>query len=263
MADIFGKILRKKKIEEKFCLEAQNFNQDQLYQRAMVSYFQSRKDDIIFKKSKDKIDDNEKRNNAAYNLFVLKKDILNFNDLQRSFKEKIENPDNTYDPNRAGVDKMLVGDLVLKGMSYGSVVVLTDYATIRDNIELNNKNFYQQSNNKYSFLLTFDAGGDKSWQIFYPSDCCKIISYADVLKVQQNEVKQNETRQIKNYVSDVPKAQYFLLVSDYSYKINMLISDMKYLPLKEIRFESEAHPIDECGRVHFNVSFSMKRLIIN
>ncbi|SEO53799.1 OadG family protein [Acinetobacter sp. yr461] len=84
-----------RKIVKNFCLQDKNFNTDQLYERAMASYFQSYKDDIIFKKSKDKVDDNEKNDNATYNLFVLKENIYNFDDLQNAFKNKIENPYNT------------------------------------------------------------------------------------------------------------------------------------------------------------------------
>ncbi|AZC00847.1 hypothetical protein DKE52_013820 [Acinetobacter pittii] len=68
-------------------MQAKNFNTNQLYERAMASYFQSYKDDIIFKKSKDKLDDNEKSDNATYNLFILKENIRNFYDLQNAFKK--------------------------------------------------------------------------------------------------------------------------------------------------------------------------------
>lgn len=250
----FLKNFEKKKIEEKICLETQNFNQDQLYKRAMESYFQSYKDDIIFKKSKDKVDDNEKSNNATYNLFLLRENIHNFNDLQHAFQKQIENPYNTLNSKISGKtieDKILDEDLVLEGMSHGSVVVLTGFSKIRENINLNNNNLYHQSNNKNSFLLTISAGSEKSWQIFYPSDCCKIISYVDVLKVEQTRA---------DNLSKAKKAKYYLLVSDYSYEINMSIRDMKFQPLKKIRFESQAHPINECGLVHFNDFFPMGKI---
>lgn len=250
----FLKNFEKKKIEEKNCLETQNFNQDQFYKRAMESYFQSYKDDIIFKKSKDKVDDNEKSNNATYNLFLLRENIHNFNDLQHAFEKQIENPYNTLNSKISGKtieDKILDEDLVLEGMSHGSVVVLTGFSKIRENINLNNNNLYHQSNNKNSFLLTISAGSEKSWQIFYPSDCCKIISYVDVLKVEQTRA---------DNLSKAKKAKYYLLVSDYSYEINMSIRDMKFQPLKKIRFESQAHPINECGLVNFNDFFPMGKI---
>lgn len=53
----------------------------------MASYFQSYKKDIIFKKSQDGIDSAEKRNNSQYNLFLLKINILDFLDLNKSLKE--------------------------------------------------------------------------------------------------------------------------------------------------------------------------------
>ncbi|WOE42345.1 hypothetical protein [Acinetobacter chinensis] len=62
-------------------------SQEQLYKRAMASYFQSYKKDIIFKKSQDGIDSAEKRNNSQYNLFLLKINILDFLDLNKSLKE--------------------------------------------------------------------------------------------------------------------------------------------------------------------------------
>ena len=43
-----------------------------------------------------------------------------------------------------------------------------------------------------------------------------------------------------------------MLVSSYRYGLNMLINDKEFKPLKEIRFEKKAYPIDGCGRAHFN-----------
>ncbi|EOQ62866.1 hypothetical protein F935_01957 [Acinetobacter calcoaceticus ANC 3811] len=244
-----------RKIEKNFCLQAKNFNTDQLYERAMASYFQSYKDDIIFKKSKDKVDDNEKSDNATYNLFVLKENIRNFDDLKNAFKNQIENPYNTLN-SKISVEKIgnkiLDEDLVLDGISHGSVVVLTGFSKIRDNIDVNNKNLYQQLNNKNSFLLTLSSGGDANLHNFYPYNCCSIINYDNL--INNKEVKHLSKQKITNY---------YLIVSYYRYKINTFIKDMKYIPLKEVYIESQAYPIDECGRIYFNVYLSVERLSVN
>ncbi|MDO5543562.1 MAG: hypothetical protein Q4F77_09675 [Acinetobacter sp.] len=243
------------KIEQKFCSEAQSLTKEQLYQRAMASYFQGIKEQIIFQKSDKRIlDESAKRHNATYNLFVLKDNIRNFNDLQNHFKVQIENPDNTYDPNRNGAEKILVVDSIYKNMSYGSVVVLTKFSEVQDNIDVENPKFYQQSNNKYSFLFALGARGYIAEQKFYPIDCCKIIPRIDVLK------KQDEQRKLDRYVFDVPQAKYFLQVSDYRYEINLSISDMTYQPITKKYLESKAYRIDECGRVHPNVSIPIKTI---
>lgn len=244
-----------REIEKNFCLQAKNFNTDQLYERAMASYFQSYKDDIIFKKSKDKVDDNEKSDNATYNLFVLKENILNFDDLKNAFKNQIENPYNTLNSKNSVEkigNKILDEDLVLDGISHGSVVVLTGFSKIRDNIDVNNKNLYQQLNNKNSFLLTLSSGSDANKQNFYSYNCCSIFGYEGLIKNKKI-----------NYFSKQKRAKYYLIVSYYSYEINTLIGDMKYIPLKEIYIESQAHPIDECGRVHFNIYLPIERLSVN
>ena len=240
------------KIEQKFCSKAKNLTEEQLYQRAMASYFQGIKEQIIFQKSDNHI--LGEYNNSGDNLFVLNDNIRNFDDLQNHFKVQIENPDNTYDPNREGAEKILEVDSIYKNMSYGSVVVLTRSSEVRDNIDVKNPNFYQQSNNKYSFLFTIDHSGYRAGQEFYSIDCCKIIPRADVLK------KQDEQRKLDRYVFDVPQTEYFLLVSDYRYEINLNISDMTYQPIKTIYFESKAHRIDECGRVHPNVSIPIETM---
>lgn len=244
-----------RKIEKNFCLQAKNFNTNQLYERAMASYFQSYKDDIIFKKSKDKVDDNEKSDNATYNLFVLKENIRNLDDLQNAFKSQIENPYNTINSKvtvgKRG-NKILDEDLVLDGISHGSVVVLTGFSKIRDNIDVNNKNLYQQLNNRNSFLLTLSSDGDKNNQKFYPYNCCSIVSYESVIKNKKI-----------NSISNQKVTKYYLVVSYYDYEINTFIKDMKYIPLKEIYIESQAHPIDECGRVYFNIYLPVERLSVN
>lgn len=244
-----------RKIEKNFCLQAKSFNTNQLYERAMTSYFQSYKDDIIFKKSKDKVDDNEKSDNATYNLFVLKKNIRNLDDLQNAFKSQIENPYNTINSKvtvgKRG-NKILDEDLVLDGVSHGSVVVLTGFSKIRDNIDVNNKNLYQQLNNRNSFLLTLSSDGDANLQNFYPYNCCSIINYDNL--INNKEVKHLSKQKITNY---------YLIVSYYRYKINTFINDMKYIPPKEVYIESQAHPIDECGRVYFNVYLPVERLSVN
>ncbi|MDI3239902.1 hypothetical protein QK338_17810, partial [Acinetobacter ursingii] len=146
------------KIEQKFCLEAQSLTEEQLYQRAMASHFQGIKDDIILLKSNKHI---LGEYNQSDNLFVLKDNIRNFDDLQNNFKVQIENPDNTYAPNRKGAEKILEVDSIYKNMSYGSVVILTKFFKVQDNIDVENTNFYQQSNNKYSCLLyTSDAADE-------------------------------------------------------------------------------------------------------
>ncbi|MCU4483775.1 hypothetical protein [Acinetobacter ursingii] len=197
------------KIEQKFCLEAQSLTEEQLYQRAMASYFQGIKEQIIFQKSDKRIlAESAKRYNATYNLFVLNDNIRNFDDLQNHFKVQIENPDNTYAPNRKGAEKILEVDSIYKNMSYGSVVILTKFSKVQDNIDVENTKFYQQSNNKYSFLFTVDARGYGAQQEFYSTDCCKIIPRADALKTQDKQ------RKLDRYVFDVPQTEYFLLVSD-------------------------------------------------
>ena len=235
----FWEKYKQNKVEQKFCSETQNLSQEQLYQRAMASYFQSYKKDIIFRKSKDGIDNAEKRNNSEYNLFLLKRNILDFPDLNNSLKEQIENPKNTRDPNRKGVNKILIDDLVFNNISHGSVVVLKDYAKIKDNIELNNDELYYPSRNKNSLLLVIGNNKDKNEQVFFPSNCCKIIKKSELSKFKKN-------------ISEIKYSEKYLLVSSYSYELNMLINDMKFKPLEEIRFEKKAYPVDDCGRTHFN-----------
>lgn len=235
----FWEKYHKNKIEQQFCSETQNLSQEQLYQRAMASYFQSYKKDIIFRKSQDGIDNAEKRNNSQYNLFLLKRNILDFLDLNKSLKEQIQNPSNTRDPNRDGVKQMLDDDLVFNSISNGSVVILTDYAKIKDNIDLNNDEFYYLSRNKNSLLLVIGGNNDKNKQVFFPSNCCEIIRKSDLFKFNRN-------------ISEKKFSEKYLLVSTYRYELNMLINDMKFKPLKEIRFEKKAYPIDDCGRTHFN-----------
>lgn len=239
-----------RKIEKNFCLQAKNFNTNQLYERAMASYFQSYKDDIIFKKSKDKLDDNEKSDNATYNLFVLKENIRNFDDLQNAFKNQIENPYNTINSKisvkKIG-NKILDEDLVLDGISHGSVVVLTGFSKIRDNIDVNNKNLYQQLNNRNSFLLTLSSDGDKNNQKFYPYNCCSIMDYESLIKNKKI-----------NSISNQKVTKYYLVVSYYDYEINTFIEDMKYIPIEKNNIEVQIHPIDECGRVYFKNYFPMK-----
>lgn len=242
---------KKNKIEQKFCSETQWLDEDQLYKRAMASYFQSIKEKIVFEKTKRKGDGNAKTFNASYNLFVLKENIRNFDDLKKSFKEQVEN---IYDLNEKGKNNIPSRGRGVEGISYGSIVVLTDYAKIRDNININNHSFYQQSNNKYSFLFAIHGFG--KWQNFYPTDCCKIIRYKDVLKVQQNKLKENEKRQRKYHVSDVPKVKYFLLVLDYTYELNIDTSE-----LKKNYFESKAHPINVCGQINYDNFFGIDREI--
>ncbi len=236
-----------RKIEKNFCLQAKNFNTNQLYERAMASYFQSYKDDIIFKKSKDKLDDNEKSDNATYNLFVLKENIRNFYDLQNAFKKQIENPYNTIN-SKVSVkkigNKILDEDLVLDGISHGSVVVLIGFSKIRDNIDVNNKNLYQQFNNVNGFLLTLSSDGDKNKQKFYPYNCCGVVDYKSVI----NNKKINS-------ISKRKVTKYYLIVSHYDYEINTFIKDMKYIPIERNNFETQIYPIDECGRVYFNNYF--------
>lgn len=245
----------KRKIEKNFCLQAKKFNKDQLYERAMASYFQSYKDDIIFKKSKDKVDDNEKSDNATYNLFVLKENIRNLDNLKNNFKSQIENPYNTINSKvtvgKRG-NKILDEDLVLDGISHGSVVVLTGFSKIRDNIDVNNKNLYQQLNNKNSFLLTLSSDGDKNNQKFYPYNCCSIMDYESVIK----------NKKINN-ISNQKITNYYLVVSYYDYEINTFIENMKYIPIQKNNIEVQIHPIDECGRVYFNVYLPVERLSVN
>lgn len=237
-----------RKIEKIFCLQAKNFNTNQLYGRAMASYFQNYKDDIIFKKSKDKLDNNEKSDNATYNLFVLKENIRNLDDLQNAFKKQFENPYNTIN-SKVSVKKMgnkiLDEDLVLDGISHGSVVVLTGFSKIRDNIDVNNKNLYHQLNNRNSFLLTLSSDGDKNKQKFYPYNCCSVINYKSVFKNKKI-----------NHISNQKIAKYYLVVSYYDYKINTFIEDGKYIPIEKNNIETQIYPIDECGRVYFNNYFS-------
>ena len=235
----FWEKYHKNKIEQKKCSETQNLSQEKLYQRAMASYFQSYKKDIIFRKSQDGIDNAEKRNNSQYNLFILKRSILDFLDLNKSLKEQIENPNNTRDPNRGGVKQILDDDLLFNSISNGSVVILTDYAKVKDNIDLNNDKFYYSSRNKNSLLLVFGGNKDKNKQVFFPSSCCEIIKKSDLFKFNKN-------------ISEKKYSEKYLLVSSYSYGLNMLINDKKFKPLKEIRFEKKAYPIDGCGRAHFN-----------
>lgn len=254
------------KLREVFCSKAEGFNKEQLYQRAMGSYFQGIKDNIVHEKNKEQ-DFAPQNSNAFYNLFILKENIKNFYDLQKNLKMQIENPDNTYNSNKTFYShkdmksyKTLDENLLFIKISYGSVVVWTSLAKIQDNIGINEPFLYHQLNNRYSFLFTVESGGDQSRQIFYPLNCCRIISYQDVVKVRQNKLKQNKNQEIKDYMPEVPKAKYFLLISNYSYKINMNIIDMKYQPLKEIYSESNAYPIDECGMIQVNSFFHMKKL---
>ncbi|USP39412.1 hypothetical protein [Acinetobacter sp. XS-4] len=237
-----------RRMERNFCLQVENFNTDQLYGRAMASYFQSYKDDIIFKKTKDKLDNNEKSDNATYNLFVLKENIRNLDDLQNALKKQIENPYNTIN-SKVHVKKMgnkiLDEDLVLDGISYGSVVVLTGFSKIRDNIDVNNKNLYQQFNNRNSFLLTLSSDGDKNKQKFYPYNCCSVINYKSVIKNKKI-----------NHISNQKITKYYLVISHYDYKINTFIEDGKYIPIEKNNIETQIYPIDECGRVYFNNYFS-------
>lgn len=237
-----------RRIERNFCLQVKNFNTDQLYGRAMASYFQSYKDDIIFKKTKDKLDNNEKSDNATYNLFVLNENIRNLDDLQNSFKKQIENPYNTIN-SKVSVKKMgnkiLDEDLVLDGISHGSVVVLTGFSKIRDNIDVNNKNIYQQFNNVNSFLLTLSSDGDKNKQKFYPYNCCGILGYKSVIKNKKI-----------NSISNQNVTKYYLIVSHYDYEIDTFVKDMKYIPIERNNIETQIYPIDECGRVYFNNYFS-------
>ncbi|MEO4150116.1 hypothetical protein ABH289_12955 [Acinetobacter pittii] len=239
---------KQRRIERNFCLQVKNFNIDQLYGRAMASYFQSYKDDIIFKKTKDKLDNNEKSDNATYNLFVLKENIRNLDDLQNAFKKQIENPYNTIN-SKASVKKMgnkiLDEDLVLDGISHGSVVVLTGFSKIRNNIDVNNKNLYQQFNNRNSFLLTLSSDGDKNRQKFYPYNCCGVVDYKSVIKNKKI-----------NSIFNQKVAKYYLSVSHYDYEINTFIMDMKYIPIERTNIETQIYPIDECGRVYFNNYFS-------
>lgn len=216
----------KNRMEQKFCSETQKLSQEKLYQRAMASYFQSYKKDIIFRKSQDGVDNYEKRNNSQYNLFLLKSNILDFLDLNKSLKEQIENPSNTRNPNRDGVMQMLDDDVVFKNISNGSVVILTDYAKVKDNIDLNNDNYYHLSKNKNSLLLVIGGNSDKNKQIFYPSNCCEIINKLDLFKFNKN-------------ILETKYSEKYLLVSSYKYELNMLINDMKFKPLKEIRFEKK------------------------
>ncbi|WOE42346.1 hypothetical protein [Acinetobacter chinensis] len=121
---------------------------------------------------------------------------------------------------------MLNDDLVFNSISDGSVVVLTDYAKIKDNIDLNNDELYYPSGNKNSLLLVFGENSDKNKQVFFPSRCCEIIKKSDLFKFNKN-------------ISERRYSEEYLLVSSYRYELNMLINDMGFKPLKEIRFEKK------------------------
>ncbi len=92
--------------------------------------------------------------------------------------------------------QILDDDLLFNSISNGSVVILTDYAKVKDNIDLNNDKFYYSSRNKNSLLLVFGGNKDKNKQVFSPSSCCEIIKKSDLFKFNKNISEKNIVKNI-------------------------------------------------------------------